>query len=66
MDRRWRGGGALQLFEARGKVTKQAGNSRCLEQVMLAVCSQKIGHASRRSKMGLVGGGGVLCPNREH
>lgn len=37
MDKRWRGGGAQQLFEARGKVTKQAGNSRCLEQVILAV-----------------------------
>lgn len=33
------GGGVLQLFEARGKVTKQAGTARCLEQVMLAICS---------------------------
>lgn len=32
-------GGVLQLFEARGKVTKQTGNARCLEQVMLAICS---------------------------
>lgn len=37
--RRWREGGALQLFEARGKVTKQAGNARCSEQVMLAAGS---------------------------
>lgn len=59
MDKRWRGGGALQVLEARGKVTKQAGNSRCLEQVIRAVRSQKIGHASWHLKMGLVGETGL-------
>lgn len=34
MDGRWIGGGAPQLFEAREKVTKQAGDARCLKQVL--------------------------------
>lgn len=38
MDSRRTEGAALQRFEARGKVTKQGGNARCLEQVMLTIC----------------------------
>lgn len=54
MDGKWTGGGVLQLFEARGKVTKPAGRARCAEQVMLAICSYKVGHASRHRKTGLI------------
>lgn len=54
MDGRWREGGASLLFEAKEKVIKQAVSARCLEQVMLAVSSWKIGQMSRHSKMDLV------------
>ena len=39
-------------------MTKEAGNARCLEQVMLAVRSLEIGHTNRHSNSGLVWGGG--------
>ena len=64
--RRRGGGGAGQLFEARGKVTKEAGNARCLEQVMLAVRSLENRPCKQAQQLGPSLGGFSVQVRRTH